>query len=123
MVFAIPLCVKMYEAGINTKRDIEHILVRDAVRVDMTAPLISLASVEETYRRKWPPNPFWLPVRLGHPAIAFEVLICAFSRVSHRFVSKPRVFTRFRCALPMLGCASRPERAPDNFITKLRGNL
>ena len=52
-------------------------------------------------------------------AIAFEVLICAFSHVSQHFVFKPR----FRCALPMVGCASRPERAPDNFITKLKGNL
>jgi len=81
LVFAIPLCVKMCEAGINVKGDIAHVSARDAVRVDMTAPLIRLASVEETYRRKWPPNPFWLPVRLGHPAIAFEVLICALYRV------------------------------------------
>jgi len=54
---------------------------------------------------------------------AFEVLICAFSRVSQHFIFKPRVFTRFGRALPMLGCASRPERVPDNFITKLRRNL
>jgi len=40
LVLAVPLCVKICEAGINAKRDIEHISVRDVVRVDMTAPLI-----------------------------------------------------------------------------------
>ena len=61
MVFAIPLCVKMCEAGINVKGDIAHVSARDAVRVDMT-----VANLKETHKRNWIPGFVWLQIRLGH---------------------------------------------------------
>ena len=61
LVFTIPFCVKICEAGINAKRDIEHISMKDVVPVDMT-----VATLKETHKQNWIPGLVWLQIRLGH---------------------------------------------------------